>query len=236
MHFAQVAIPRHVCEIRASESTLIIHGAGGCRETVEHNVVGSGVSYLNGLNVTRLLLTIILPSVPPLIILQKEPRLTSSLISQPGSWRRQTFYPCPIQQRSTAAPNSLISPPTRRPGEVRAASLSPRRKWDKVLFSKSPLSRAEMLVQALLRRQANILNKRWSRDRLSRPYIRFKFFFFKCRCWQTWLKVCSVWTPRSPTVSAASWHANNTRRQTRVWQISRVAWYSFTSTAKLASV
>lgn len=162
-------------EIRASEWTLISHGAGGFRETVGHNVVGSCVSYLKGLNVTRLLLTIILPSVPPLIILRKEPRLTSSLISQPGSWRRQTFYPCPIRQRSGAALNSLISPPSRRQGEVRGASLSPRQKRGKVLFSKSPLTRAEMLAQALLRRQANILNKRWSRDRLSRPYIRFKF-------------------------------------------------------------
>lgn len=68
------------------------------QNTVErNNPVGLFVSYLNGLNVTRHLLTIIRPSMQPVITSQNERPRTSLLPSRRGSWREPTTCLCACQ-------------------------------------------------------------------------------------------------------------------------------------------
>lgn len=97
-----------------------------------------GLSYLNGLNVTRHLLTIILPSVQPLIIFQNARALTSSLTSRPASSRDHTFFAVLSHRRS---PSRLFET------EGGLLHLHGRNAY-KVQFSKSHLPRVrEMLFR-----------------------------------------------------------------------------------------
>lgn len=101
------------------------------------------VSYLNGLNVTRHLLTIILPSVQrPVIIFQNVRPLTSLLTSRPEAGSDQTSYLRPMQ-RSTVA--LCFTPKTAPRG---AASLIREYRY-KVSFSKSSYPCVRMSFKAL---------------------------------------------------------------------------------------
>lgn len=102
------------------------HDAGGYKKTVS-----ALCSHLNGLNVTRHLLTIILASVLPAIIFQNQRVLTSLLTSRPGTWGDRPFL-----SASHTAVHSVSQHAFSTDRKINRGASSPiQRKKSKVSFS-----------------------------------------------------------------------------------------------------
>lgn len=122
-------------------------------------IVGS-FSHLNGLKVNRLLLTIILPSVRPIIISQNERPLTFLLTSRRGSWSVQTFHSRPVQQRFHGSRQLVFL----REHDSHGCSFITPGEITQSFTHQVPFS---VSFGVLFRRQRNTLNMRWSRCMLS---------------------------------------------------------------------